>query len=71
MSRYSDKRKRKKYVSLLTVPPPTALDIQTDQADISLFLSLQRFERLIKDIKRSIYRRPHKVFKQKTYDTYW
>jgi len=62
---------RRQLLSTLRPPVPTLLDIQADQAEISLFLSLQRFNRLIRDIKRSIYRRPQKVFKQKTYDTSW
>lgn len=62
MSKNSDKRLRRR-VSLLTCPPPTFLDIQTDQAEISLFLSISRFLRIIRDIKRSLYRKPQHVWK--------
>jgi hypothetical protein len=64
------RKARQRYVQL-TVPPPSLLDIQTDAAEVSLFLSLSRFKSLVSDIKRSIYRRPQHVWRQKTYDTYW
>jgi len=55
-------------MSVITPPAQTLLDLATDQAKISLFLSLTRFNSLIRDIKRSIYRRPQKVFKRPNYD---
>jgi hypothetical protein len=39
-------------------------DIETDQAEISLFLSLSRFRAMIQDIKRSLYRRPQHVWRE-------
>ena len=56
-------KKRRKRVSLLTCPPPTFLDIHTDQAEIQQFISLARFKRLISEIKRQLYRRPQHVWK--------
>ena len=61
-------RKRRKRLTQLTCPPPTLLDIQTDQAEINLFISLSRFRRIIREIKRSIYRRPQHVWEQPNFD---
>ena len=61
-------RKRQKRIVSLTAPPQTLIDLEADQAEISLFLSLTRFNSLIRDIKRSIYRRPQQVFKRPNYD---
>ena len=59
---------RKKRITSLTAPSMSLRDIEEDQAEISQFISLSRFRRIIRDIKLSLYRRPHGVFKQANYD---
>jgi uridine kinase len=51
-------------MSFISPPSLTLIDSATDKAEISLFLSIQRFNRIIREIKRSIYRRPQRIWKQ-------
>lgn len=70
-NRRQDRRVKKLFKKrvLLSPPPPphlalTSRDMATDQAEIALFLSHRRFQWVIREIKKKIYRKPQNAIRQ-------